>query len=186
MPDRRGRPRQGAEEVEDHGPDRPSRGTSDDSRATRVTCDPCAQLAVSPRRRKPVMSTHFEIPRLRILARHALPNVIEGTLIPVGLFLVMLQVLGLWGAMVVGLGWSYVAILRRVVARRPVPGIMILGSVTLTARSRWPSPPAARSCTSSSRPSAPPWWPRPSSCRCRSAGRWPNAWPPTSARSRPT
>ena len=80
------------------------------------------------------MSTHFEIPRLRILARHALPNVVEGTLIPVGLFLVMLQVLGLWGAMAVGLGWSYVAILRRVVARRRVPGIMILGSVTLTAR----------------------------------------------------
>ena len=68
------------------------------------------------------MSTHFEIPRLRILARHALPNVIEGTLIPVGLFLVMLHVLGLWGAMVVGLGWSYVAILRRVVARRPSRG----------------------------------------------------------------
>ncbi len=81
------------------------------------------------------MSAHFEIPRLGTLARHALPNVVEGSLIPVGLFLVMLHVLGLWGAMVVGLGWSYTAVVRRVVSRRPVPGIMILGAVTLTARS---------------------------------------------------
>jgi hypothetical protein len=81
------------------------------------------------------MSAHFEIPRLGTLARHALPNVVEGSLIPVGLFLVMLHVLGLWGAMVVGLGWSYAAVGRRVLARRPVPGIMILGAVTLTARS---------------------------------------------------
>jgi hypothetical protein len=81
------------------------------------------------------MSVHFEIPRLRTLARHALPNVIEGTLIPVGLFLVMLHFLGVWGAMAVGLGWSYCAILRRLVAGRSVPGIMILGAVTLTARS---------------------------------------------------
>jgi hypothetical protein len=81
------------------------------------------------------MSAHFEIPRLRTLARHALPNVIEGTLVPVGLFLVMLHFLGVWGAMAVGLGWSYAAVLRRLVARKPVPGIMILGAVTLTARS---------------------------------------------------
>ena len=80
------------------------------------------------------MSAHFEIPRLGTLARHALPNVVEGTLVPVALFLVMLHFLGLWGAMVVGLGWSYTAVLRRVVARKRVPGIMILGAVTLTAR----------------------------------------------------
>jgi hypothetical protein len=82
-----------------------------------------------------MMSHHFEIPRLRTLARHALPNVLEGTLVPVGLFLVMLHFLGLWGAMAVGLGWSYTAVLRRLLARKPVPGIMIIGAVTLTARS---------------------------------------------------
>jgi hypothetical protein len=84
--------------------------------------------------RNPLMSAHFEIPRLGTLARHALPNVVEGTLVPVALFLVMLHFLGLWGAMIVGLGWSYTAVLRRVVARKRVPGIMILGAVTLTAR----------------------------------------------------
>jgi hypothetical protein len=81
------------------------------------------------------MPVPFEIPRLRILARHALPNIVEGTIIPVGLFLVMLRVLGVWGAMVVGLGWSYTAVARRVAVGRPVPGIIILGAVTLTARS---------------------------------------------------
>jgi hypothetical protein len=81
------------------------------------------------------MSAHFEIPRLRILARHALPNVVEGSLIPVALFLVVLHFLGLWGAMIVGLGWSYTAVLRRIVAGKRVPGIMILGAVTLSARS---------------------------------------------------
>jgi hypothetical protein len=81
------------------------------------------------------MTAHFEIPRLGALARHAVPNIIEGTIIPVGLFLLMLRFLGLWGAMLVGLGWSYTAIARRVVSRRPVPGVMILGAVTLTARS---------------------------------------------------
>src|SRR4029077_15639865 len=106
-------------------------------RFSRDPCDlrPMCSTSGLPPPTKAVMSTHFEIPRLRILARHALPNVVEGSLIPVALFLVMLHFLGLWGAMIVGLGWSYTAVLRRVVARKRVPGIMILGAVTLSARS---------------------------------------------------
>jgi intracellular septation protein A len=80
------------------------------------------------------MSTLFEFPRVRTLARQVLPSVIEGSIIPVALFLVMLRVLGLWGAILVGLGWSYTAIVRRLVTHRPVPGIMIIGAATLTAR----------------------------------------------------
>ena len=41
-----------------------------------------------------VMSQHFEIPRLRVLARHALPHVIESTIIPLALFLLFLKVVG--------------------------------------------------------------------------------------------
>jgi intracellular septation protein A len=81
------------------------------------------------------MSDSFELPRLRTLARHALPNVIEGSLVPVALFLVMLERFGIEGAIVVGLGWSYAAVLRRLLTRRRVPGIMVIGAVTLTARS---------------------------------------------------
>jgi hypothetical protein len=81
------------------------------------------------------MSASFELPRLRTLARHALPNVVEGSLIPVGLFLLVLHWFGLWGAMVAGLGWSYAAVLRRLVTRQRIPGILLIGVVTLTARS---------------------------------------------------
>lgn len=81
------------------------------------------------------MSVHFEIPKLRTLARHAIPNVIEGTVIPVGVFLLTLRFLGVWGAVAAGLVWAYGNIARRVVTRRRVPGILVLGALTLTARS---------------------------------------------------
>jgi hypothetical protein len=81
------------------------------------------------------MSTpHFEIPRLPALARHALPNVLEGTVIPVAVFVVSLRFLGVWGALLAGLCWGYGAIAWRLVSRRRVPGLLLLGVATLTAR----------------------------------------------------
>jgi hypothetical protein len=81
------------------------------------------------------MSTpHFEIPRLPALARHALPNVLEGTVIPVAVFVVSLRFLGVWGALLAGLCWGYGAIAMRLVTRRRVPGLLLLGVATLTAR----------------------------------------------------
>jgi hypothetical protein len=91
----------------------------------------------SPRRDadKKVMSpVHLEIPDLRTVFRHAAPRFIEGTLMPLALFLVGLRVLGVWGAMTAGIVWVYSAILVRIVMRKHVPGILILGAVTLTAR----------------------------------------------------
>jgi hypothetical protein len=81
------------------------------------------------------MSASFEIPRLRTLARHALPNLIEGSVVPVALFATVLHFFGLWGAMAAGLGWSYAAVIRRVVTRQRIPGLLLIGTVTLTARS---------------------------------------------------
>ncbi|MCZ7528962.1 MAG: DUF3159 domain-containing protein [Acidimicrobiia bacterium] len=80
------------------------------------------------------MTTHFEIPKLRTLARHSLPNIIEGTLVPVAVFLLTLRFLGVWGAVTAGLVWAYGNIFRRVVTGRRVPGILVLGALTLTAR----------------------------------------------------
>ena len=80
------------------------------------------------------MQAVFEVPRLRTLARHALPNLIEGTVIPLVLFLVTLRLLGVWGAVLVGSIWTYLAIGRRLVMRQRVPGILVLGAVTITAR----------------------------------------------------
>jgi hypothetical protein len=80
------------------------------------------------------MTALFEIPRLRTLARHALPHVLEGTVAPLALFLLTLRFVGVWGAVLIGLGWTYAAIGRRLLTGRRVPGILVLGAVTLTAR----------------------------------------------------
>jgi hypothetical protein len=80
------------------------------------------------------MTALFEIPRLRTLARHALPHVLEGTVVPLALFLLTLRLVGVWGAVLIGLGWTYVAVGRRLLTGRRVPGILVLGAVTLTAR----------------------------------------------------
>jgi intracellular septation protein A len=60
--------------------------------------------------------------------------VIEGVLIPLALFLIGLRVVGVWGAMTIGLVWAYGLIGARLFMRRRIPGILLLGTVTLTAR----------------------------------------------------
>jgi hypothetical protein len=77
---------------------------------------------------------HFEVPRLRTLARHALPHVLEGTVVPLALFLLTLHFVGVWGAVLIGLGWTYAAVARRLLMGKRVPGILLLTAVTLTAR----------------------------------------------------
>lgn len=76
----------------------------------------------------------LEIPRLRAMARHALPNLVEASLIPLAVFYGALWLVGIWGGLVAALLWSYTAIVRRLVTRTPVPGLLVLGAVGLTAR----------------------------------------------------
>lgn len=75
-----------------------------------------------------------EIPHALVVARHAIPRVVEGTLVPLALFLIGLHVIGVWGAMFAGLVWTYGAILVRLALRRRVPGILVIGALTLTVR----------------------------------------------------
>ena len=81
-----------------------------------------------------VSAVHFDIPDLRTILRHAAPRIIEGTLVPVVLLLVTLRLLGTHGAMLAGVVWVLSAIGARLVLRKPVPGILLLGAATLTAR----------------------------------------------------
>jgi intracellular septation protein A len=74
------------------------------------------------------------MPRLAALARHATPHLLETTLIPLGLFYGGLQLFGLWAALLAALVWSYTSLLRRLVTRRRVPGMLLLGIAGLTAR----------------------------------------------------
>jgi hypothetical protein len=76
----------------------------------------------------------FEMPGLGALARHALPNVVQGVLLPVGVFYLFLWLAGMWGAIIAGLAWSWLAVAYRVVTRQRVPGLLLLGALGLTAR----------------------------------------------------
>ena len=77
----------------------------------------------------------FHLPRFGALVRHAAPRVLEGTIAPVAVFVVALHFVGVTGAVSAGLGWTYSAIGWRLATRRRVPGILVLGAATLTARS---------------------------------------------------
>ena len=74
------------------------------------------------------------MPNLGALARHALPNVVQGVLLPVGVFYLFLWLTGMWGAIVAGLAWSWLAVGYRVATRQRVPGLLLLGALGLTAR----------------------------------------------------
>lgn len=76
----------------------------------------------------------FRVPSLRASFRHALPAVIESTVGPFVLFYVFLMVVGLRGALLAGLAWSYAALLRRLVMRQRVPGMLLIGCAALTLR----------------------------------------------------
>jgi uncharacterized membrane protein len=81
-----------------------------------------------------MLADRIEIPRLTTLSRHAGRHVIEASLIPLALFYGALTVSGTSTALLVALGWSYLAIGRRLVRRRRVPGVLLLGAFGLTAR----------------------------------------------------
>src|SRR5579862_2838051 len=87
------------------------------------------------RRANSVEHHHFELPRLRELFRHAIPQILEAILVPLGLFYAALSVLGPKGAICTALAWNIMALLRRLWRRERLPGLLLLGTVGLTARS---------------------------------------------------
>jgi hypothetical protein len=73
-------------------------------------------------------------PVLLAVARRGLPQIIEATVIPAILFWVSLMTLGTVVAIVVVLGWTYAAILRRLVRGHRPPAILVLATIGLTVR----------------------------------------------------
>src|SRR3954453_17269690 len=80
------------------------------------------------------MPARVEIPRLRTMARHALPHLIEATIVPLALFYAFLWTAGVWGALIAALAWSYIAVIRRAVTGQRIPRILVLGTLGITAR----------------------------------------------------
>ena len=68
------------------------------------------------------------------VTRRLVPYLVEATLIPTALFYVLLVVGDMRWALVGALAWSYGAVVRRVLARAPVPGLLILATLGITVR----------------------------------------------------
>ncbi|HUP75131.1 MAG TPA: VC0807 family protein [Acidimicrobiales bacterium] len=71
---------------------------------------------------------------LGAVGRRLLPHLVEATVIPTFLFYVAFVTRGTVTAYVVALLWTYLAIVRRMVVRRPVPVIVVLACIGITAR----------------------------------------------------
>ena len=83
----------------------------------------------------PVGHGHIlDLPSIGSFARHALPTLVESTIGPGALFYLVLLTAGFRGALVAALAWSYLAIVRRVVRREPVSGMLVLGVVLISLR----------------------------------------------------
>lgn len=63
-----------------------------------------------------------------------MPNVIEGRLVPLVLFISFLEAAGTLWALLIALAWSLTSVAYRVSTGRRVPGLIVISSVALTAR----------------------------------------------------
>jgi hypothetical protein len=71
---------------------------------------------------------------LSAVARRGLPNIVEATLIPSSLFILLVATAGTAIAMVGVFAWSGAAILRRVVRGAPIPALLVLATIGLVVR----------------------------------------------------
>ncbi len=80
------------------------------------------------------VSEPFVIPGPRAVARRALPNVIEGKLVPLVLFVGCFRVFNTAAALVAALAWSGGAILYRRARGQRVPGLLVLSLAGLAGK----------------------------------------------------
>ena len=74
------------------------------------------------------------LPALGHMVRNGVKHLLESTLVPLGLFYLLLTVVGLDGGLIAALSWSVLALARRVVLRRKIPAVLILTTGLLIAR----------------------------------------------------
>lgn len=80
------------------------------------------------------MHSPIIVPNIRSVVRHALPNIVEGKVVPLLLFVGFLELLGTTWALLVALGWSLATIGYRTATRRRVPGLILLSTAALFAK----------------------------------------------------
>lgn len=74
------------------------------------------------------------LPSARTILRRTGGTLLETTVIPLGLFYLLLATAGTRWGIAAGLTWSYIAVLRRVVTRSAVPGMLVLATLLITTR----------------------------------------------------
>ncbi len=76
----------------------------------------------------------LHLPSPRAVLRHAVPTVFEGILGPLALFYLVLVVVGFRAALLAALGWSYVALARRLLKGERASALLLLGTLLVTLR----------------------------------------------------
>jgi len=80
------------------------------------------------------LPTSLTLPHWRSVMRHALPNLLEGKVIPSIVFLVLLQWVGITPAVLGALAWALSALVLRTATGRAISGILVLTTIALVAR----------------------------------------------------
>ncbi|MFL6240275.1 MAG: VC0807 family protein [Actinomycetes bacterium] len=70
----------------------------------------------------------------QVVTHHVIPRVVEATVIPSGIFFVVWHFAGAWPALFAALGYAAALILRRIARGRPVPTLVVVAMLGLTAR----------------------------------------------------
>jgi len=89
---------------------------------------------VTPNSSEPPLQSPLIVPDLRRTVRHAVPNIIEGKVVPLALFLAAVQLASTAWALGVSLAWSLGSLAYRKWNAKPVPALIVLSTITLTAR----------------------------------------------------
>ncbi len=93
--------------------------------------------SLSPRSDDETSAPPSALPRRHVLgavARRGLPGVLEASLVPSAIFLVVTALFGTATAMIAVLVWGYSTILRRVLRGRRVPSVLVLAMFGLTTK----------------------------------------------------
>jgi hypothetical protein len=70
----------------------------------------------------------------QVVTRHVIPRVVEATVIPSAIFFVVWHFAGPWPALFAALGYAGALIARRIARGRPVPALVVVAMLGLTAR----------------------------------------------------
>lgn len=82
------------------------------------------------------MTPHLTVhlPAFGPLLRQGAKHLLEATVVPLGLFYLMLTLVSFDGGLIAALSWSLVAIVRRAVLRQPIPAVLLLTTGLMVVR----------------------------------------------------